>query len=305
MPTIYYTPDDRPIQAERGQTILNTSLENGIPHIHVCGGNARCSTCRVMVLEGLEYLPPRNEKEQRMADLLMLPPEIRLSCQTTILGDLKVRRLVLDDEDIAVTDQSIKKETRPEPVGSEKRLAIMFADIRNFTQFSETHVPYDVIHLLNRYYYRIGKIIRAYGGHIDNYIGDGIMAIFGADDPNDAAYCAVKAGLEMLETVTQMRPYVQAIHNWELRIGIGIHYGMVVVGNVGSRERQHETAIGDAVNFAARIEQQNKSIGSELLISQETLNAIGNHIVKIGQTCAVSIKGKSGEYLVYEVLALD
>jgi adenylate cyclase len=304
MPSIRYVPDYAEIDIPDGTSILQASLQNNIPHIHVCGGNARCSTCRVMVLEGVEYCPPRNDKEQKMADKLCFPADIRLSCQTQPTGSITVRRLVLDDEDIAVTEQR-GADTVATAVGIEKKAAIMFADIRGFTSFSESHVPYDVIHLLNRYYHRIGRVIREHHGYIDNYIGDGIMALFGMEEqPEEAPYNAVKAGLAMLEAVAQMRPYVQEIHNWELRIGVGIHYGEIVVGDIGGTHREHLTAIGDAVNFASRIESQNKEVGTELLISTETMVAI-RHSMTIGKSAAVSVKGKSGEYQVYEVLAIE
>ena len=128
------------------------------------------------------------------------------------------------------------------------------------------------------------------------------MALFGVEGHEaTAAYDAVKAGLEMLEAVEEMRPYVQEVHNWDLEIGVGIHYGIVVVGSLGERGHNRETAIGDSVNFASRIESQNKEVGTRLLISRDTLLEMDCDVT-IGQTCVVTIKGKSGEYTVYEVL---
>jgi adenylate cyclase len=303
MPIIRYLPDNFEVDIMPGMTILQASRENGIPHIHVCGGNARCSTCRVMVLEGVSHCPPRNDKEQAMANRLCFPPEIRLACQTAPTGDVLIRRLVLDDEDIAVTEQK-GAETVASAVGIERKAAIMFADIRDFTRFSETHLPYDVVHLLNRYYFRIGRIIRQNGGYIDNYMGDGILALFGAEEPSlDAPAQAVKAGLDMLRAVEQMRPYVKEILDWDLRIGIGIHYGEIVIGDIGGH-KEHRTAIGDSVNFAARIEATNKEVGTELLISGDTMVAIRQSMT-IGKSAAVTVKGKTGEYQVYEVLAIE
>jgi len=299
MPIIRYTTDHAEIEVNDAATILQTSLNHHIPHIHVCGGNARCSTCRVLVLESSADCPPRNEKEQAMAERLGFPPEIRLACQTPITCDLTIRRLVLDNEDIAVVAQPTNS-TRAEAVGVEKKAAIMFADIRDFTRFSESHLPYDVIHLLNRYYHRVGNIIRHNGGHIANYMGDGMMALF-EEEGETAANRAVQSGLEMLQAVQDLRPYVQEVHNWDLRIGVGVHYGWVVVGNIGTRNHIHETAIGDAVNFASRIESQTKAVGAALLISADTLAALSLPI-QVGQTCTVSVKGKSGEHTLYEIL---
>lgn len=304
MSHIYYLPDDVTVQQEAEYSILRTSLSNNIPHIHVCGGKARCSTCRVMVLEGLESLPPRNEKETAMADRLCFPENIRLACQTAPSGPVKVRRLVLDNDDIMLNDQTLDS-AKPGAVGTERTVTIMFADIRGFTAFSETHLPYDVIHFLNRYFHRVDQVIRAHGGYIDNYIGDGIMALFGTKDETaeNAADSAIAAGLDMLLAVEDMRPYAEEIFNWDFRIGIGIHCGVVVMGSIGSTQRPTETAIGDAVNFASRIEQVNKSLGTELLISRDVM--LNSHReLTIGQTVEVDIKGKMGKHMLYEVIGM-
>jgi adenylate cyclase len=239
-----------------------------------------------------------------MADRLCFPDNIRLACQTAPNGSVTVRRLVLDDDDIAVNDQTLDS-AMPGAVGTERIVTIMFADIRNFTTFSETHLPYDVIHFLNRYFHRIDQVIRAYGGYIDNYIGDGIMALFGTKDDggSEAAYNAVSAGLDMLMAVEDMRPYAEEIFNWDFKIGIGIHCGTVVVGSIGSTHRPTETAIGDAVNLASRIEQYNKQLGTELLVSRDVL-LNSNRELTIGQTMEVNIKGKSGRYTLYEVIGV-
>src|SRR5215471_17677846 len=105
MARIRYLPDEVEVEVQNQKTILKTSLESGIPHTHVCGGNARCSTCRIAVLEGVEHCQPRNRQERVLAEKLSFPPTVRLACQTTITDDVTVRRLVLDDEDIHITSQ--------------------------------------------------------------------------------------------------------------------------------------------------------------------------------------------------------
>src|SRR5262245_54596697 len=102
---IYYHPDEREVLTTEAETILKASLRSGIPHTHVCGGKARCSTCRVMIVEGVENLDLRSEREQAMADRLKFSPTIRLACQTTFQGQIRLRRLVIDDEDIELDDQ--------------------------------------------------------------------------------------------------------------------------------------------------------------------------------------------------------
>jgi adenylate cyclase len=301
---IYYHPDEQEVVIQETETILKASLRSGIPHTHVCGGKARCSTCRVMIVDGLNSLNPRNEREQAMADRLKFSAEIRLACQTTFQGSIRLRRLIIDDEDIQLNDQTMPGRESGEAVGSEKRIAILFSDVRNFTSFSEALPAYDVIHSLNRYFYQVGQVISAHGGYIDNYMGDGIMALFGVDDPTDAPLRAVRAGLDMLDVVDRsIRPYFEAIYAKVFDIGVGIHYGEAVVGTIGARNRKTQTAIGDAVNFASRIESANKEAKTRLLISDDAFHQVEN-AVTVGKTTRVMVKGKTGEHMLYEVVGL-
>jgi adenylate cyclase len=303
MPEVCYLPDHKKVETETGETILQVSLRAAIPHAHACGGNARCSTCRVMVHEGLEHLGPRNEKEKLLAERLQFCPEIRLACQAKITGDVEVRRLVLDEEDIELTDQ-LGAPVAFAPVGEEKHVTILFADIRGFTTFSESLPAYDVVHVLNRYFHQVGQAISFNGGHIDNYMGDGLMALFGVEEPRDSAFNAVKAGLGMLEAVARLRPYLENICNRSFRIGIGIHYGEVVVGSIGHDRTKRVTAIGDSVNLASRIESANKKAETELLISEDTYDEVKARVLT-GKTVRATLPGKSGEYTLYEITGVS
>jgi adenylate cyclase len=302
MPQLTYLSDSKTIEVDNATSILHASLQNGIAHTHVCGGNAKCSTCRVLVLDGLEQCCPRNEKEQKMADRRHFSPNVRLACQTTLAGDVTVRRLVLDNEDIQLVDQEITG-TTPRSVGEDRPLAILFSDIRNFTAFSEAHLPYDVVHLLNRYFLRVGAVITEHHGQIDNFIGDGIMALFGVGDDPDPVLNAVRAGLGMLKVVEELRPYVEAQFKFDFRIGVGIHYGEAVLGVVGAGERRRLTAIGDSVNFASRIESANKEAHTELLISEDAYAQV-QPSVQLGRHVELSIKGKTGKYWLHEIVGL-
>jgi adenylate cyclase len=299
---IHYLPDNVEVETRNGQSILKTSLEAGIPHTHVCGGNARCSTCRIAIVEGLEYCQPRNAKEHTLADRLNFSPTIRLACQTSITGDVKVRRLVLDDEDIVITSQ-LERGAVPGSVGEEKHLAILFSDIRGFTSFAEVLPPYDVVHALNRYYQKMDQVIHYYGGAIDNYMGDGLLVLFDGDEAEDVALRAVKAGLGMLEALEDLRPYFEATYSKMLDIGVGVHYGQVVVGNLGAPRHKRLMVIGDSVNFASRIESANKDAGTRFLISDVTYEYVKDQ-VEVGQTIRVMVKGKTGEHTLYEVTAV-
>ncbi|MBZ0278249.1 MAG: GNAT family N-acetyltransferase, partial [Anaerolineae bacterium] len=302
MKRIHYSPDEVEISAEPSETILGVSLRAGIPHTHVCGGNARCSTCRVMIVDGLEACDPRNLKEQAMAERLHFAAPIRLACQTTFQGNIRLRRLVLDDEDITLTEQK-KGDAESKMVGEEKAIAILFSDIRGFTAFSEKLPPYDVIHTLNRYFHRMGEVVTRHGGYIDNYIGDGMMALFGVEDAEGAALAAVKAGLDMLDEVERFKVYMEHTYKHHFEIGIGVHFGEAVVGTIGASNRKKETAIGDTVNFASRIESANKEAGTHFLISETVYQQVKDQ-VDTGKEVRLDIKGKTGKYMLYEALRL-
>ena len=302
MPNVDYVIENKEVAAESDEAILHVSLRSGIAHAHACGGNARCSTCRVLIVEGVDRCAPRNEKEQALAKRLHFTPDIRLACQTTINGDVKIRRLVLDEEDLQLTNQ-LSRGAVLSAVGEEKKLAVLFSDIRGFTPFAEALPPYDVVHVLNRYFHQMGREITRFGGCIDNYAGDGLMALFGLDDPTEAPLQAVKAGLAMLEAMERFRPYLETIYSKSFQIGIGIHYGEVVVGEIGAEDLKRVTAIGDAVNLASRIEAANKQTGTRLLISEETYDEV-KHRVSVGRTIRIALPGKSGEYTLYELTAV-
>ena len=302
MPQVCYLPDEKRVETETGETLLHASLRASIAHAHACGGNARCSTCRVLIVDGLEYCAPPNDKETALAKRLHFGPDIRLACQTTVSGDVKLRRLVLDAEDIELTSL-FKAGNLPTSVGEEKEVAILFADIRGFTSFAERLPAYDVVHILNRYFHQVGQAIHGNGGSIDNYMGDGLMALFGVEDAEDAPLKAIRAGLDMLEAVNRLRPYLENIYTRSFQIGIGVHYGEVVVGAIGHDKTKRVTAIGDSVNLASRIESMNKEADTEFLISEATYKHVKDRI-RVGKTTRVSMKGKSGEYTLYEVVGL-
>src|SRR5258705_11639626 len=119
MATLELLPDRKQIAIAADESLLSASLRAGIPHAHACGGNARCSTCRVVVVEGAENCSPRNAHEQELASRLHFTPEIRLACQTTASGDVKVRRLILDTEDLELTLQ-LAAGRAPAPIGQER-----------------------------------------------------------------------------------------------------------------------------------------------------------------------------------------
>jgi adenylate cyclase len=287
------------------ETLLEASLRAGIAHAYACGGHAHCSTCRVEVSDGIDDCAPRTDAEQKLAERLGFDRSLRLACQTVPQADLTIRRLVLDDDDIELVDQR-RRGAAGAAVGEERELAILFSDIRGFTAFSEPLPPHDVVHVLNRYFHAMGPPVTQSGGTIDNYMGDGLMALFGMDDGDgdgNPALCAVRAGLAMLDAMDALKPYLETAYGRSFDMGVGIHYGEVVVGSVGAIGRERVTAIGDAVNLASRIESANKIAKTRLLVSEAVHDQIGP-LLRIGRSLSVPIAGKSGEYTLYEVLGL-
>jgi adenylate cyclase len=305
-------PDECEVEAAAGETILAASLRAGIPHTHVCGGNARCSTCRVIVLEGVENCSPRTEAEQLLAAHLEFDPNVRLACQTRLTGPVTIRRLVLDEQDAALVEEELRKPAI-DAAGEEKSVAILFVDIRGFTAFAESLLPYDVIHALNRYYREIGSIIQRHGGVINNYMGDGVLAVFGLDSspkrekPDGPApkrhlvSSAMNAGLEMIEAVAKLKPYFESVHGRSFEVGIGLNYGEVIVGTVGWGADKRRTIVGDAVNFASRIEAANKNAGTNFLMSEAAYLQVANE-AEVNQCPPWEIRGKSGLYNLFEVV---
>ena len=294
---------DREITAEvddHERTILDVSRCAGLPHIAACGGNGRCSTCRVIVLEGLDNVSPRTPAEAKLAAVKGFEDDIRLACQTRVCGPVKLRRLVIDEEDMHLA-QAVSRQT----TGRERRLAILFADIRNFTTFAENNLPYDVIHILGRYFRKIGGPVLEHGGFIDKYMGDGIMAIFGLERATPAEACvdAVSAGLDMLERLVELNRYLRQQFDTEFRIGIGVHVGPVIIGELGHPDKMQFTAIGDTVNIASRIESSTKTLGAPLLVSEQVRDLLGDRAV-YGLSSRINLKGKSGEHLLTEVRGL-
>ncbi|HRG45379.1 MAG TPA: adenylate/guanylate cyclase domain-containing protein [Leptospiraceae bacterium] len=300
MTEIYFLEDKIVKEEDISLSLLEISLKNQIPHVHACGGNARCSTCRVIILENLQNVKPRNEAESKLAATKGFEENIRLACQTRITGDVKLRRLVIDKEDI---DIAISE--KGETTGREKKVAVLFSDIRGFTTFSEKALPYDSIHILNRYFNRMGLAVLDNNGYIDKYIGDGLMAIFGLKQDNQVDVClqAIKAGLQMIDSLRDLNHYLKSHFDLEFKIGIGIHFGNAILGELGHRSKRQFTAIGDTVNMASRIESTTKKAGASFLISSDMYEIVKS-CVNRGRIFETKLKGKTGQYRLYEIKSL-
>ncbi|MBM3484565.1 MAG: adenylate/guanylate cyclase domain-containing protein, partial [Alphaproteobacteria bacterium] len=162
-------PNGRKVEIVPGMTVLEASREANIPHASVCGGRGRCSTCRVRCGPGAEHLPEPSAEEAKVLSRVGAPEGVRLACQIRPSQSLAITPLLP-----ATTGPKAAWKQPPHMQGSEREICVMFADIRSFTRFSETKLPYDVVFVLNRYFRAMGDAIQGSGGQIDKFIGDGV-----------------------------------------------------------------------------------------------------------------------------------
>jgi adenylate cyclase len=264
-------PDGRFIEVLRGTSVLEASRLARIPHASVCGGRGRCSTCRVRVRGARGGLVPPSEAEQRVLDRIGARRNVRLACQLRPSVPVEVTPLL---PPFAHAADGLRRVDLAE--GSEREIAVLFADIRGFTALAEGMLPYDIVFLLNRYFAAMGQAIESAGGRVDKFIGDGVMALFGVEG-DVAAACrdALGAARLMSQRLAEVNRTLQDELAAPLRIGIGIHAGPAIVGEMGFSGAAAITAIGDAVNTASRLEALTKEYECELIVSAEVIAGAG------------------------------
>ncbi|HET7435690.1 MAG TPA: protein kinase [Thermoanaerobaculia bacterium] len=288
------------IEAPLGKTILDVSLENGIPHAHACGGNARCSTCRVAVSAGLQNLSPRNAEETKLARRLGFTDDVRLACQTRIGGAVRMRRLIRDDEDVSIVRSDSGNRTIS-TTGSEMPLAILHASVREGGTLTRGHLAHDVVHILNRYYMQVGDAILANGGSIGRYDGTTIVAFFGLESGDAKTKCtnAVRAALRMQKRMGVFDQYLSEHFGLTLTLDVGLHYGRMIVGQLGHPEHAKLTAIGEAANVAAAVAALNESHGAHVLATEELVNVVEAEL-RLGHVSHDTIRQR--EFSIYEIV---
>jgi len=297
---IHLFKEQQEINCPENSSILKATLAAGINHTHACGGQAKCSTCRVSIMEGTENCNPRNEAEQKMADKLNFPTEIRLACQTNINGNISVRRMVSDKLDMDIILEQFSKDSKI-ALGSQQKLTIVFTDIINYTSLAEKFPPYDIVHVLNRYYRIMNVIIQDYNGYISDVAGDGILAVFGKDKKsNNSVLDAIQAIEEMNKKLGLFNKYLGENFNIQFGIRAGIHYGDVIMGPFDTGDMKKLAVIGDNVNYASRIESANKEFGTKLLLSEEAYKEVKKTYPK-HNSFEATLKGKTGQYKLYEI----
>ena len=287
------------VTAPAGRSVLDMSRMGGVPHASVCGGRGRCSTCRVRV-GGTDHppLPPASPEERKVLERIGAPANVRLACQLRPPpGRYRITPLLP-----ASTGPVEAYRRQPQAHGGERYVAILFCDIRGFTSISEGRLPYDVVFLLNRYFRATGQAVQSAGGRLDKFIGDGVMAIFGLDsEPTIACRQALEAARLMALALDDLNEALTGDLDAPLRIGIGLHAGAAIVGEMGYERAASLTAIGDTVNTASRLETMTKEFAVELVVSQEVLDRAGMELATAPRH-EVDIRGRQGRLVVRAVM---
>lgn len=258
--------DGPSVRAPRGQTVLETSRSAGVPHTSLCGGRGRCTTCRVVLEDGHDNVPPPSDAETRSLAAVGASGNARLACQMRPTGPVTVYRVFAPDGSRRRAHASH---------GHEARLAILFLDMRGFTARTDGQLPYDVVFLLNRFFDQIVPPINAAGGTVDKYMGDGLIALFETDSPARSARAALRAVEGIGQALGTFNDTLSREGSPPVAIGVGVHLGNVVLGEIGAAGQAPRTLIGDAVNTASRLEAETKAHTVEALISEDALSAAG------------------------------
>jgi adenylate cyclase len=256
-------PDGRKIVAPSGYSVLETSRYGGVPHVSVCGGRGRCSTCRVRIGRGFKQLPPPSAAELAVLKRVGAAANVRLACQLRPAADLSVFPLL----PAAATLDALT------PVddfaGEEMEICVLFADLRRFTRLAEHKLPYDIVFFLNRYFETMSAAVEEAGGIANQFTGDGVMALFGVESGADTG-CrdAIRAAGSMIDALAKLSTEFSEELPEPLRMGIGIHAGPAVVGKMGRGSARFLTAIGDTVHVASRLQELTKDYRCPVIVSQ-------------------------------------
>ena len=286
----------RVITAPVGRTILEAIRDEGLPHASVCGGRARCTTCRVRVGEGASHLPPPTRREAQALGRIHAPPNVRLACQCRPTHDIAVTPLLP-----ANVGPRAPRQPPGGAQGRERPIVAMFVDLRDSTKLAEGRLPYDVVFVMNQFFAEMYAALRATGGYYAQFRGDGLLALYGLESDLPAACrAALEGAAQMQERIENLSRSLADDLQAPLRIGIGIHAGIAIVGTLGPPQAPIHSAIGDMVNTAARFEDMTKAFGCTMVISEEALRHAG---VEPGDAPQhqVRVRGKTERLTVYAV----
>jgi len=270
---ITVTYPDRRVRVPKGLSVLEASLRFDVPHASVCGGRARCSTCRVRVVSDRRALPGPSGREAFVLARVgaSADPAIRLACQLRPHTDVAVIPILPPNvgADFVRNRHSIN-------IGEERYIVSMFVDMRGSTKLAEARLPFDIVFLINRFLGAASQAVIDAGGQPNQYVGDGMLALFGLSvDPATACRQAMSAAANVAANVEYMNHQFAAELREPIQFGIGIHGGEAIIGDIGFRDHTVFTAIGDTVNVAARLQDMTKTLNCTIIVSEEVCNTSG------------------------------
>ena len=289
----------RTIRVPKGLSVLEASLRYQVPHASVCGGRARCSTCRIRVIGDCTSLPRPSNREAFVLNRVGsdADPAIRLACQLRPESDLSFFQIF--------TPQAAPTRHGPSHIGEERYLVSMFVDMRGSTRLAENRLPFDTVFVVNRFLGAVSKAVIECGGQPNQFLGDGQLALFGlATNRQTACRQALTAAGHISLHVEELNQFLKNDLREPIRFGIGIHGGEVIVGDIGYRDHMVFTALGDAVNVAARLQDMTKGLGCEVIFSDEVRATAGLADDALPRQ-DVEIRGRAGPMSVCVVAKAD
>jgi adenylate cyclase len=286
------------VRVPKGLSVLEASLRHNVPHASVCGGRARCSTCRIRVIGDHGALPAPSPREAFvLARVGTTDPSIRLACQLRPTSDLSFFQLFTPHTSAASAEGS-----GPARIGQERYLVSLFVDMRGSTQLAEKRLPFDTVFIVNRFLGAVSQAVIENGGQPNQFVGDGMLALFGLSaNPQTACRQALKAAAGIATHVDELNELLSHDLRQPIRFGIGIHGGEVIIGDIGYRDHIVFTALGDAVNVAARLQDMTKTLACEAIASDEVRLTAGLAEDALPQQ-EVAIRGRD-EPMIVRVIA--
>jgi adenylate cyclase len=287
---------DRRVRVPKGLSILEASLRFNVPHASVCGGRARCSTCRVRIVSDRSALPQPSGREAFVLARVgaAANPAIRLACQLRPQTDVAVIPVLP-----ANVGADFVRNRNQVNVGEERYIVSMFVDMRGSTKLAETRLPFDIVFLINRFLEAASQAVIDAGGQPNQFVGDGLLALFGLDaDPATACRQAMRAASMVAANIEYMNHEFASELQQPIQFGIGVHGGEVIIGDIGFRDHTVFTALGDPVNVAARLQDMTKTLNCTVVVSEEVCSKAGVATDRLARS-DVSIRGRDQAMIVY------
>ena len=258
----------RTVRVPRGWSVLEASRSFHLPHASMCGGRARCSTCRVRVSAGEKACPPAAPDERAALERISAPPDVRLACQLRPQGDLSVIPLVR-------TERPNYRPTAPRR-SAEREVVVLYCDFLNRAELAADHMPQDLLYVLTLYIEGLSNAIRSARGMLSYIELDSLCALFGLErDPARAARQALQAAGVIEQVMAELNERLGRQWNCKVTLAVSIHLGRAVVGEIGAFDPPAVIAIGEAVDATNELRKAAAAHGAAFAISQAVYAAAG------------------------------